>query len=128
MTGAGASGEKSLTRGPGCQRHWGSGRAGSAEGAAPTGGAGRSGTESARDVAERREGASETWRWRAGAAGLLTCGASSSAEESGAARNAGRRGVTLTHGLASSAPGENGDVRVVEAGLRNGEELAACWA
>ena len=92
-------------------------------GAAPTGGAGRSGTESARDVAERREGASETWRWRAGDAGLLTCGASSSAGESGAVRNAGRRGVTLTRGPASSAPGENGDARVVEAGLRNGEEL-----
>ena len=41
----------------------------SAEGAAPTGGAGRSGTESARDAAERREVASETWHWRAGAAG-----------------------------------------------------------
>ena len=58
VTGAGASGEKSLTRGPGCQRCWGSGRAGSAEGAAPTGGAGRSGMESARDAAERGEGAS----------------------------------------------------------------------
>ena len=43
-------------------------------------------------------------------------------------RERAERGVTLTRGPASSAPGENGDARVVEAGLRNGEELAACWA
>ena len=42
-----------------------------AGGAAPTGGAGLSGTESARDAAERGEGASRSWRWRAGATGLL---------------------------------------------------------
>ena len=34
--------------------------------AAPTGGAGRSGMESARDAAERGEGVSGSWCWRAG--------------------------------------------------------------
>ena len=36
------------------------------EDAAPTGGAGRSGMESARDAAERGEGVSGSWRWHAG--------------------------------------------------------------
>ena len=93
--------------------------------AAPTGGAGRSGTKSARDAAERREGASETWRWRAG------CAAGNGAELGrvlGLVRGRGKAAAERRSGWAGKQTGPRRWASAGEKGVGLGPGKGKEWA